>query len=106
MPARKQKAEGPPRRTERIVTAREVIDDPDVRALINAADRYLDALGYTYHGMTHVGRVATRAGMILDDLGISEESPRDSELAQIAGVSRTTGAGCCSAAACCSASCC
>ena len=59
-----------------------MIGNPEVRTLIDSSDRYLEAVGYTYHGITHVGRVGERGRMILDRLRIN---PREAELAEIAG---------------------
>jgi metal-dependent HD superfamily phosphatase/phosphodiesterase len=64
------------------VTPQQVRDDPEVRELILSADRYLDVIGYTDHGMGHVGRVAVRAAGILNKLGYP---PREAELSAIAG---------------------
>jgi metal-dependent HD superfamily phosphatase/phosphodiesterase len=64
------------------VTVDMVRNDPEVRTLIDCADRYLAAIGYTDHGFGHVSRVAIRAQKILRELGMSE---REVELAGIAG---------------------
>ena len=57
-------------------------DSPAVRTYITQADASLAALGFTEHSFAHVGTVADRAGYILEALGYS---PRESELARIAG---------------------
>jgi metal-dependent HD superfamily phosphatase/phosphodiesterase len=64
------------------VTVEQIKQHPEVRALIDLADQYLNTIGYTDHGIAHVTRVATRAYKILKDLGMPE---REAELAQIAG---------------------
>ncbi|MGI8908010.1 MAG: HD domain-containing protein [Candidatus Sumerlaeaceae bacterium] len=64
------------------VTVEQIRKHPEVRALIDLADEYLNTIGYTDHGITHVSRVATRAYKILKELGRPE---REAELAQIAG---------------------
>ncbi len=58
--------------------------DPEVREMIAAADRQMEAIGYTEHGMRHATIVARNAGMILTELG--RYSERDIELARIAGL--------------------
>ncbi len=64
------------------VTVETVKTDPEIRDLINLADRYLNTIGYTDHGISHVARVAARAHAILRGLGLPM---RESELASIAG---------------------
>jgi metal-dependent HD superfamily phosphatase/phosphodiesterase len=64
------------------VTVDQIKRHPEVRALIDLADQYLNTIGYTDHGLAHVTRVATRAYQILKDLGLPE---REAELAAIAG---------------------
>jgi metal-dependent HD superfamily phosphatase/phosphodiesterase len=64
------------------VTPEQVRDAPEVRTLIEMADRYLEVIGYTDHGMGHVGRVAQRASDVLRQL---DRPPRQAELAAIAG---------------------
>jgi metal-dependent HD superfamily phosphatase/phosphodiesterase len=56
--------------------------DPDICAMIQMADRYLETIGYTDHGLKHVGRVSQRAFRILKELGMPR---RELELASIAG---------------------
>jgi len=65
-----------------VVTPDKVRDDPEVRSLIQLADKYLETIGYTVHGFTHVERVSQRAAYILRQLDYPE---RDAELAAIAG---------------------
>jgi hypothetical protein len=64
------------------VGVEQVKNDPEVRELIDLADAYLNAIGYTDHGIGHVARVAARAQVILRDLGMPK---REVELAAIAG---------------------
>jgi len=63
------------------VTVEMVKSNPEVRTLIDCADKYLAAIGYTDHGFGHVSRVAVRAQKILRELGMSQ---REIELAGIA----------------------
>src|SRR5690606_32432703 len=67
----------------RRVTAETVLNDPEARQLIDMADSYLDAIGYTDHGISHVGRVSGNAARILSELRLCA---RDAELAAIAGL--------------------
>lgn len=70
------------RPNEAVVTPETVRTDPEVVTLIRMADRYLEQVGYTDHGMDHVDRVARRAMDILERL---ERPKREVELAGIAG---------------------
>lgn len=63
------------------VTLKQVAKDPEVRALILEADRQLEVLGYTEHGLRHARLVAKNARQLLLDLGYEE---RSAELAGIA----------------------
>jgi putative nucleotidyltransferase with HDIG domain len=63
------------------VTVEMVRNNPEVRTLIDCADKYLAAIGYTDHGFGHVSRVAVRAQKILRELGMPQ---REVELAGIA----------------------
>jgi len=65
-----------------------VADDPRISSLIRAADRYLDAIGYTEHGPRHTGLVAKRARQIAIDLG---HAPRVAERAFLAGLTHDIG---------------
>ncbi|MBQ9267385.1 MAG: HD domain-containing protein [Clostridia bacterium] len=60
----------------------DVINDEEIKTLINAADKQLTEIGYTEHGMRHVGIVSNLAGDILKAFGYCE---REVELARIAG---------------------
>jgi len=64
------------------VKLEEVKKDKEVNILINSAERQLTALGYTEHGIRHVGIVSEVAGHILEKLGYSK---KEVELARIAG---------------------
>jgi metal-dependent HD superfamily phosphatase/phosphodiesterase len=57
--------------------------DPEILGLIRMADKYLETIGYTDHGLAHVGRVSHRAFRLLSDLGAPR---RECELAAIAGL--------------------
>jgi len=57
-------------------------DDPEVRALITAANRNLGVLGFTEHGFRHIGLVAHIARNVLQRLGYDR---RHLDLAEIAG---------------------
>jgi len=60
----------------------EIRADHAVKVYIAQADATLEALGFTEHSFPHVTKVAETAGRILETLG---HSPRDVELAKIAG---------------------
>ena len=61
----------------------DVKGDRAVLAYIKSADESLKALGYTEHGLGHVGKVSDMAAGILSALGYPE---REVELARIAGL--------------------
>ena len=63
------------------VTLQEIKDDPYVQALIDAGNRHLAAIGYTEHGLRHVGLVSHIAANILTKM---EQPERECELAAIA----------------------
>ena len=65
-----------------MITVEQVRNNPKVRTYIQKADEALAALGYTEHSFAHVGKVAKEAREILLTLGYS---PREAELAEIAG---------------------
>lgn len=65
-----------------MVTLQDIKQNEDIKALIRAGNRYLEALGYTDHGPRHVSYVSKTASGILKALGYS---PREVELAAIAG---------------------
>ncbi|MCL6500739.1 MAG: HD domain-containing protein [Candidatus Pacearchaeota archaeon] len=64
-----------------MITLKEVKENEEVKALVKAADFYLERVGYTEHGSRHVGLCAKRAREILETLGYSKEKI---ELAAIA----------------------
>jgi metal-dependent HD superfamily phosphatase/phosphodiesterase len=66
----------------RRVTIDDITSNPDVHAMIEVADEYLGAIGYTEHGMRHASLVSHIAGNIMRRLGYDE---RMVELAEIAG---------------------
>ncbi len=65
-----------------MVTLQEIKQNENIKALIKAGNRYLEALGYTDHGPRHVSYVSRTAAAVLKSLGYS---PRETELAAIAG---------------------
>lgn len=65
-----------------MLTLADVKQNEDIRALIRAGNRYLEAMGYTDHGPRHVSYVSRTAAAVLKTLGYS---PREVELAAIAG---------------------
>jgi metal-dependent HD superfamily phosphatase/phosphodiesterase len=65
------------------VTFQDVKADPEVQAYIKYAQDMLQAIGYTEHGLRHVGLVAHRAMKLMEELG---RPPRQVELAGIAGL--------------------
>ena len=65
-----------------MITVEQVRNNPQVRTYIQKVDEALAALGYTEHSFAHVGKVAKEAREILLTLGYS---PREAELAEIAG---------------------
>lgn len=65
-----------------MITLEDVIENPEVDALIRGAQKQLDGLGYTEHSHRHISIVSKRAGKILEVLGYPE---RTIELARIAG---------------------
>ena len=60
----------------------DIVNNPEIKAYIRAADASLSALGYTEHSFAHVGRVADVAANILIALG---RDARTVELARMAG---------------------
>ena len=65
-----------------MITLQDIKQNEDIKAMIRAGNRYLEALGYTDHGPRHVSYVSRTASGILKALGYS---PREVELAAIAG---------------------
>ena len=64
------------------ITFEDVRKNQAINAYIQKADESLIALGYTEHSFPHVLKVANTASQILTELG---HSPREAELAKIAG---------------------
>lgn len=65
-----------------MITLEEVKSNPEVKALVEGAQKQLNALGYTEHSVRHVSIVSNRAGELLKTLGYPEERI---ELTRIAG---------------------
>ena len=65
-----------------MITFEDVRNNIEVKALVEGAQKQLNALGYTEHSVRHVTMVANRAAEVLQTLGYSEERI---ELAKIAG---------------------
>ena len=63
------------------VTIVDLKEDAIVQALIEGGNKHLAAIGFTEHGLRHVGLVSNIAYNILEKLGYSE---RDCELAAVA----------------------
>lgn len=65
-----------------MVTYEDLKNDEEINILIENTERQLKEIGYTEHGLRHVGIVLNRAYYVLKELGYSE---RECELAKIAG---------------------
>ena len=65
-----------------MITFDDVKNNIEIRALVEGAQKQLNALGYTEHSVRHVTIVANRAADLLEALGYPEERI---ELAKIAG---------------------
>jgi metal-dependent HD superfamily phosphatase/phosphodiesterase len=70
------------------ITLATLVESPDVTAMIEVADEYLGAIGYTEHGFRHANLVAHISGNIMRRLGYG---PRLAELAEVAGYLHDTG---------------
>ena len=70
------------RKDPRLVTLQEIQQNESIKALVRAANHYLEILGYTDHGPRHLSYVSRTASGILKSLGYSQ---REIELAAIAG---------------------
>ena len=66
---------------EKMITIKQVKQDPQVQAYIKRADEYLAVIGYTEHGTRHCGLVAKRAYNMLKELAVPD---REAELSAIA----------------------
>lgn len=65
-----------------MITLETLRENPDINTYITAADRSLEALGYTEHSFAHVLRVAQTAAYILSTMGYSDH---EVQLARVAG---------------------
>lgn len=65
-----------------MVSFEDVKNNLEVKALMEGAQKQMNALGYTEHSLRHVTIVSNRAGEVLETLGYPEERI---ELAKIAG---------------------
>lgn len=65
-----------------MITLEDVKQNKEVQALINAAQKQIDAIGYTEHSNRHITIVSNRCGEILEKLGFDA---RKVELGKIAG---------------------
>ena len=52
-----------------MITFEDVKNNEEINAYIRAADKVMDAIGYTEHSFAHVTRAAEQAADILDTLG-------------------------------------
>ena len=66
----------------------DVKNNPKVQLLVKMADKHLEALGYTEHGLRHNGIVSTRAMKLMRTLGYNE---RVCHLTAIAGYTHDVG---------------
>lgn len=65
-----------------MVKLNDIKKHPSIKAYIKQADANLQAMGYTEHGLRHIGLVSSIARNVLEHLGYDE---RSAELAAIAG---------------------
>ncbi|NMA61051.1 MAG: HD domain-containing protein [Firmicutes bacterium] len=65
-----------------MVKLNDIKKHPSIKAYIKQADANLQAMGYTEHGLRHIGLVSSIARNVLEHLGYDE---RAAELAAIAG---------------------
>lgn len=65
-----------------MITFEEIRSNEEINAYIRAADKVMEAIGYTEHSFAHVTRAAESSAQILKDLGYPE---RTQELVKIAG---------------------
>jgi len=56
-----------------MVTFEEIKNNSEIKLLIQKADEYLLALGYTDHGFNHIKNVTERSRMIAEQIGFSSE---------------------------------
>ncbi len=57
-----------------MITFKDIQNNQDIITLIEQADLYLKALGYTNHGLDHVITVTNRARMVAEKIGFSQEN--------------------------------
>ena len=62
------------KKTENVPDIDKLLNNPKARLYIEAADRYLDCIGYTEHGLRHCGVVSKTAYRILKKLGYPEKT--------------------------------
>jgi hypothetical protein len=72
----------PVQETVSAIGLKDVIAHPKVETLMIKANEFLGVIGYTEHGRRHGKVVADNARLVLNKLG---DSPRDQELAAVAG---------------------
>lgn len=65
------------------ITFKSLRSDSEIVKLIDMSNHYLGVIGYTDHGLGHLGRVSQRAFKLLKDLAAPR---RDAELAAVAGL--------------------
>ncbi|NLO86755.1 MAG: phosphohydrolase, partial [Clostridiales bacterium] len=63
-----------------MITLQEIKQNESIKALVRAANKYLETLGFTDHGPRHLSYVSRTASGVLKSLGYSE---REIELAAI-----------------------
>ena len=54
-----------------MITFEDIKNNAEINAYIRAADKVMDAIGYTEHSFAHVTRAAMQAADILETLGYS-----------------------------------
>ena len=54
-----------------MITLEDIKNNTEVKELVKASQKGLNALGYTEHASRHIGIVAYRAGKVLEELRIS-----------------------------------
>ena len=57
---------------EKLITLEDIKNNTEVKELVKASQKGLNALGYTEHASRHIGIVAYRAGKVLEELRISK----------------------------------
>ena len=65
----------------RLITLKDVKSNPKVKSLIEGANEVMRAMGYTEHGLRHVGVVSSITRYIMENV---DAPPRETELGQIA----------------------